>query len=98
MRIPRGVTVTQRPLEAFSWFESKRGSHLYGLHALGAFNVPAGREILLVNGRTFTKDREKGGSGPKRRRLTILDVERVLAPRLGCGTPETPNRPALGGA
>src|SRR5947207_11449286 len=46
----------------------------------------------------FTKDRGKGGSGPRRRRLAIRHVERVLAPRRGCGRPETPNRLTPGGA
>ena len=46
----------------------------------------------------FTKDREKGGSGPRRRRLAIRNVERVLAPRRRCGRRETSNRSIPGGA
>src|SRR5437773_6833782 len=57
------------------------------------YGRPAGKRAAA-----FTKAPGKGGSGPRRRRLAIRHVERVLAPRRGCGRPETPNRLTPGGA
>src|SRR5207248_5864773 len=70
-----------------------RSSMAVGGKTMVRYGRPAGNR-----GGAFTKDRGKGGSGPRRRRPAIRHVERVIAPQRGCGRPETPNRLTPGGA
>jgi hypothetical protein len=67
-------------LGLLSWFA------IFGLFAKPRVEPMACR-VKLHHG-AFTKDRERGASGPRRRRLAIWHGERVFAPRRGCDTRE----------